>query len=76
MGEETGFSKYHIKYLCVLIQFTSNKFASIVFPLHLSAFCDCPSNIFTGTDFHSNSNIYVNTFVKTNIESIIKKYSL
>lgn len=60
----------------MFIQFTLNKFASIVFPLHLSAFCDCPNNIFTGTDFHSNGNIYVNKFVKANIESIIKKYSL
>lgn len=57
MGKGIGFSKYHIKYLCVIIQFTLNKFASIVFPLHLSAFCDCSSNIFTGTEFHSNSNI-------------------
>lgn len=55
-GKEIGFSKYHIKYLCVIIQFTLNKFVSIVFPLHLSAFCDCSSNIFTGMDFHSNSN--------------------
>lgn len=57
MGKKIGFSKYHIKYLCVIIQFTLNKFASIVFPFHLSAFCGCSSNIFTGTDFHSNSNI-------------------
>lgn len=65
MGNNIGFSKYHTKYLCMIIQFTLNKLASIVLPLHLSAFCDCSRNIFTGMDFPSNGNIYMNMFVKS-----------
>lgn len=57
MGKEIGFRKYRIQYLCAIIQFTLNKFASIVFPLHLSAFCNCSNNICNGTVFQSNSNM-------------------
>lgn len=35
LHKEIDFGKQHIKYLCVIVQFTLNKFASIVFPLHL-----------------------------------------